>query len=421
MEIVIIGNSAAAVGAIEAIRRVNSVNPITVISEEPYPVYSRPLLSYLLSGDIKYEQLFYRPKNFYERHNVKTLLGKPVTKVNFQESKVELRDGEKIPYDRLLIATGGTPFIPKIEGVRKSGVYTFTKLDDAKKILSILKEVQRATVIGGGLIGLKVAEALKKKGKKVTVIELANHILNFTLDETASTLLEKGLEKERIQLRTSTTVEEILGNGKVKALRLTNGETLETQLVILAIGVIPNIEPFKGTPLQMDKGILVNERMEANLPQLYAAGDVTQAYDKSLKIHRPLPIWPNAYRQGKTAGYQMVGKEEYIYDGGFMMNSMEVAHLPVISIGLTHLPSEDGYQVIKKIDRRHNTYRKFVLKENQLVGAILIGKIDRAGIITGLIRDGLSVKEFKKELLKESFGLISFPKYLRKERLWNQK
>lgn len=421
MGIVIIGNSAAAVGAIEAIRKVDPLLPITVISEEPYPVYSRPLISYLLSGEIKDNQIFYRPKDFYEKYHIKNLFGKRVTKVTFQEREVELKDGKKISYDRLLIATGGTPFIPKIEGATKSGVYTFTKLDDAKKILSILKEVQRATVIGGGLIGLKVAEALKKRGVEVTLIELTNHILNFTLDETASSLLERALEKEGIRLMTSTTVEEILGNDKVKAVRLTNGETLNTQLVVIAIGVVPNVELFKGTPLQMEKGILVNERMETNLPHIYAAGDVTQAYDKTLNTYRPLPIWPNAYHQGKIAGYQMVGREEYIYEGGFMMNSIEVAHLPVISIGLTQPPSEDGYQVIKKIDRKNAIYRKLLLKEDRVVGAIFVGEIDRAGIITGLLREGLSVRAFKKELLKESFGLISLPSPLRKERLWNQR
>jgi NAD(P)H-nitrite reductase large subunit len=421
MEIVIVGNSAGAIGAIEAIRKVNATLPITVISEEPYPVYSRPLISYLLSGEIKEDQIFYRSKNFYEKQHIKTRLGRTVTKVDFEKSKVELKDGEKIPYDRLLIAMGGIPFIPKIEGVHLSGVSTFTKLDDAKKLLSILPRVQRAIVVGGGLIGLKVAEALKKRGVEVTVVELANHILNLTLDETASLLLEKALEKEGIHLMTSTTVEKILGDRKVESVHLSNGKTMNAQLVILAIGVVPNVGIFKDTPLQIDKGILVNERMETNLPHIYAAGDVTQSYDKILKMVRPLPIWPNAYHQGKIAGYQMVGREEYQYEGGFTMNSIEVAHLPIISIGLTQPPSEDGYQVFKKIDRRANTYRKIILKEDRVVGAILMGEIDRAGIITGLLREGLSVKGFKKELLKNPFGWISFPKHLRKERLGKPK
>ncbi len=416
MEMVIIGNSAGAIGAIEAIRKVDATLPITVISEEPYPVYSRPLISYLLSGEIKENQIFYRSKNFYEKQHIKTRLGRPVTRVDFEKRKVELKDGEKIPYDRLLIAMGGVPFIPKIEGGHLSGVYTFTKLDDAKKLLSILPNVQRAVVVGGGLIGLKVAEALKKRGVEVYVVELANHILNLTLDETASLLLEKALEKEGIHLMTSTTVERIIGDRKVESVQLSNGKTINVQSVILAIGVVPNVGIFKDTPLQIDKGILVNERMETNLPHIYAAGDVTQSYDKILKMVRPLPIWPNAYHQGKIAGYQMVGKEEYQYEGGFMMNSMDVAHLPIISIGLTQPPSEEGYQVFKQFNREANIYRKIILREDRVVGAILLGEIDRAGIITGLLREGLSVKGFKKELLKNPFGWISFPKHLRKER-----
>jgi NAD(P)H-nitrite reductase large subunit len=421
MGIVIIGNSAAAVGAIEAVRKVDRSIPMTVISDEPYGVYSRPLISHLLSGEIRSDQIFYRPKNFYLKNDVQPLLRRRVVKVDFDKKSVKLENGEKISYSRLLIATGGTPFIPKIEGLDKTGIYTFTKLEDVKKILSALKDVKKAVVIGGGLIGLKAAEALKKRNVEVTIVELTEHILSLTLDETASSILEKALKREGIQLITSNTVEAILGDSMVDSVRLTSGGTLKTQLVIVAIGVIPNVEPFRKTPLHIEKGILVNERMETNLPNVYAAGDVTQAYDKILKTYRTIPIWPNAYLQGKIAGYQMAGSKKFRYEGGFMMNSIEVADIPTISIGLTNSPSDDGYQVIKKFDRQSNTYRKIVLKEDRVLGAVFTGHIDRAGIVTGLLRDGIKVKGFKKELMSEQFGLVSFPKALRKEKLLNLK
>ena len=419
MEIVIIGNSAAAVGAVEAIRKVDRSLPITIISDEPHPVYSRPLISYLLAGELKPEQIFYRPKNFYEKNGIRALLGRHVVKVDFDHKAVELENGEKISYDRLLIATGGKPFIPKMEGLETPGVYPFTKLDDAKKISSALKEVQRAVVIGGGLIGLKAAEALKNRKIEVTVVELADHILSLILDKTASSILEKALKREGIHLITSNTVEAILGNGRVESVRLADGRLQETQLVIVAIGVTPNVEPFKGSPLQIKKGIVVNDQMETNLSGVYAAGDVVEAYDKILKCYRSIPIWPNAYHQGKVAGYQMAGVEGYRYGGGFMMNSIEVAHTPTISIGLTNPPTEDGYQVIKRFDRHSNVYRKVILKEDRIVGAVFAGHIDRAGIVTGLLRDGIEVKGFKKELLSEQFGFISLPKSFRKEKLLN--
>jgi NAD(P)H-nitrite reductase large subunit len=421
MEIVIIGNSAAAVGAIEAVRRVDRAIPITVISDESHPVYSRPLISHFLAGELKSEQIFYRPKNFYEKNNVQTLLGRHVVKVNFDKKTVKLENGEKVSYRQLLIATGGTPFIPKIEGLDKTGIYTFTKLDDTKKISSVLKENQRAVVIGGGFIGLKAGEALKKRKIDVTIVELADYILSLTLDETAAFILEKALKREGIHLITSNTVEAILGDSMVESVLLADGRIIEAQLVVIAIGVIPNVAPFRESPLYIEKGILVNERMETNLPDVYAAGDVTQAYDKILKTYRTIPIWPNAYQQGKIAGYQMAGNKKYVYEGGFMMNSIEIGNVPAIAIGLTNLPPNNGYQVIKKFDRASNVYRKVILKGDVIVGAIFSGQIDRAGILTGLLRDGVEVKGFKRELVKDHFGFISFPKTLRKERMLNFK
>jgi NAD(P)H-nitrite reductase large subunit len=419
MEIVIIGNSAAAVGAIEAIRKVDRSIPITVISDEPHPVYSRPLISYLLAGELKPQQIFYRPKNFYENNGVRTFLGRRVVEVDFNKNAAQLENGERLSYARLLIATGGKPFIPKMEGLEIPGVYTFTKLEDVQKISSALKETQEAVVIGGGLIGLKAAEALVKRKIDVTVVELADRILSLTLDKTASSILEKALKRDGIHLMTSSTVEAILGNSHVESVRLSNGKILKTQMVIVAIGVNPNIEPFKKPSLRIEKGIVVNERMETTIPNVYAAGDVTQAYDKILKSYRTIPVWPNAYLQGKIAGYQMAGSEKFRYEGSFMMNSIEVAHIPTISIGFTNPPSSDGYQVIKTFDRLSNVYRKVVLKGDVIVGAIFTGHIDRAGIITGLLRDGTKVKGFRKELISEQFGFVSFPKTLRKERLLN--
>jgi len=413
-----IGNSAGAIGAIEAIRKVDRSSPITIISDESIPVYSRPLISYLLSGEIKPDQIYYRPRNFYEKNDIKPLLGRMVKKVIFDQKIVQLEDNEEIPYDRLLIASGGRPFIPNIDGIGKSGVYTFTKLDDVRRISSSLREVKRALVIGGGLIGIKVAEALKKRNIDVTIVELTEHILSLTMDETASSILETALRKEGIKVLTSNTVKEIIGNGNVKSIRLADGKRLDVQLVIVAIGVVPNIEPFRESSLHIEKGIVVNERMETNINDVYAAGDVTEAYDKILKNYRTIPIWPNAYYQGKVAGNQMVGNDNYRYEGGFMMNSVEVANIPTISIGMIKPPTQDAYEVIKRYDRGSNIYRKIILKDNLIVGALFVGNIDRAGIVTGLLKDAIKVKGFKKELRNDSLGFISLPKELRKERLF---
>lgn len=417
MKIVIIGNSAAATGAIEAIRRKNHSYEIIVISDEPYSVYCRPLISYFLANEIKPSQIFYRPLNFYEKNRVKPIFGRRVHKVLFEDKRTLFEDGEEIYFDRLIIASGGTPIVPKIEGIDKEGVFRFTKYDDAKAILSYLKNVRKALVIGGGLIGIKAAEALKKRNKEVTIVELAKHILSLTLDDKASSILEKGLQKEGVKIITSNTVEEIIGNSHVESVKLADGKILETDMVVVAIGVTPNTEPFKGSSLHIEKGIVVNERMETNIKDVYSAGDVTESFDMISGKSRTIPIWPNAYRQGKIAGSQIIGDEGYIHEGGFMMNSIEVANIPTISVGMVNPPPDEKYEIIKKMDKDSNSYRKIILKDDIIVGALFLGKIDRAGIITGLLRDRIKVRKFKKELLEDSFGLISLPKEIRKERI----
>jgi len=419
MKILIIGNSVAAIGAIEAIRSKDYSHEITVVSDEPYPVYSRPLISYLLAKEIKPSQIYYRSSDFYEKNKVKTILGKKVNKVFFDQKMIQLEDGEKVYYDCILLSTGGNPFIPKLEGIDKQGVFCFTKLNDVKRISSQIEKVKKVVVIGGGLIGIKAAEALKKRKKEVIIVELAKHILSLTMDETASSILEKALKKEGIEILTSDTVKEIIGDKEVEAVRLSSGKTIYTEMVIVAIGVLPNIEIFKESGLKIGKGIIVNERMETNLKDVYSAGDVTESYDLISGQYRTIPIWPNAYYQGKVAGSQMVGDKNYIYEGGLMMNSIEVANIPTISVGLVNPSSKDGFEVVKRIDKLSNEYRKILIKDDKIVGALFVGNIDRAGIITGLIRDKINVKRFKKDLVSNTFGLISLPQELRKERLYS--
>lgn len=417
MKIIIIGNSAAAVGAIEAIREKNKSYEITVISDETHPIYSRPLISYFLSNQIKPSQILYRPLNFYEKNNVNPILGRRVKKILFDEKMVLIEDGEEIYFDKLIIASGGSPIVPKIEGIEKEGIFYFTKYDDAKAISSYLKNknVKKALIIGGGLIGIKAAEALKKRRIEVTIVELAKNILSLTLDDRASSILEMVLKKEGLKFFTSNTVEEIIGDSHVESVRLADGKKLETDMVVIAIGVTPNVEPFKGSVLHIKKGIIVNERMETNIKDVYAAGDVTESFDKVLCKYRTIPIWPNAYRQGKIAGSQIIEGEGLIYKGGFMMNSIEIANIPIVSVGIINPSCNEGYEIIKKIDRDSNSYRKIILKDDIIVGALFLGKIDRAGIITGLLRDEINIRRFKKELIKDSFGLISLPKEIRKE------
>ena len=418
MRYVIIGNSAAAVGAIEAIRQYDQDNPITVVADEPHHVYSRPLISYLLGGLIDEAHMSYRPSDFYERHRVQTMLGVEVTRVNTQDGTISLAGGGSVPYDRLLIATGGKPFVPPLPGTNLNGVFTFTKWDEARRIARYIEDVgvRSALVVGAGLIGLKTIEALLPRGIHITVIELADRILSTIFDRTGSKLAEQILRREHVDVRTGTTVEEIIGRGgRVDHAVLRDGERINCDLVVFAIGVRPNTSLIpQEAGIRVERGICVDDRMRTTAPNVFAAGDCVEAYDMLLDACRPIPIWPNAYRQGHVAGINMAGAEKSSRDS-FAMNSIEVCDVPSISVGLVEPPGDAAeYEVLERYDRQALAYRKLVLHHNRLVGAIFVGEIDRAGIYTGLIRDQVDVSPFKQHLLSGSFGLISLPKAYRK-------
>jgi NAD(P)H-nitrite reductase large subunit len=326
--------------------------------------------------------------------------------------------GGQVPYDRLLIATGGKPFVPPLPGSNLEGVFTFTTWEDARRIDRFIRDagVQSALVVGGGLIGLKTTEALIERDVSITLVELADRILSTTFDRTASKMAETILHRSRVDVRTGTTVEEIIGRGgRVDHAVLRDGERVDCDLVVFAIGVRPNTGLIPADAgIEIDRGICVDRRMKTTVPGVYAAGDCVQAYDMLIDACRPIAIWPNAYRQGYIAGSNMAQVDRR-YEGSFPMNSIEVVGVPTISVGITDPPrDEDGYEVIDKYDREAVIYKKLVLHHHRLVGAIFVGDIDRAGIYTGLIRDRVDVRPFKEHLLSGSFGLISLPSDYRK-------
>jgi NAD(P)H-nitrite reductase large subunit len=415
MSHVIIGNSVAAVGAIEAIRKEQCGRPITVISDEPHHTYSRPLISHLLAGDLDESRLYYRPPDFYQRHDVRCLLGRKAVSLNTQEKKVRLEDGAEIAFDKLLIATGGSPFVPPVPGRQLAGVFTFTCWQDADDVKRFVQasNVQRAVVVGGGLIGVKVSEALVALGVGVTIVELTERVLGLIFDEMASAIARERLTAAGVDVRTGTTVAEISGEyGRVSRVTLKDGSQLPGQMVVFAIGVRPNVALVKDTAIEVRRGIVVDEQMRTSLPDIYAAGDVVETWDPLLGDSHPVAIWPNAYRQGSVAGSNMAGGNRR-YEGGFPMNSVEIFGLPIISVGLVDPPG-DEYETMHNFDREEVCYKKLVLKRHRLVGAIFVGQIERAGIFTGLIRDQVDVRPFAEHLMDDGFGLIYLPKEQRK-------
>lgn len=405
MRYVIVGNGIAATKAVEAIREKDRQGKIIVISDEPYVSYSRPLISYLLGKKVDLKSLPFRSKKFYQENKVELILNRKATRLDTKRKYVVLSNQQKIYFDQLLIATGGSPIIPPIKGANLAGVFTFTKLGDALKIEKYIKKnrVKEATVIGAGLIGLKATEALMELKIKVTIVELTDRILSASFDQKASGVIKQTLEKVGCKLITHNTVSEIEGrNKKVKGVALKDKRKIPADLVIVAIGVKPDIELVENTAIKTNKGILVDKYMQTNIKDIYAAGDCCG----------PPAIWPVAAKQGKIAGCNMVGEKRQ-YTGSFTMNSIELCGIPTISVGTTN-PEGENYQISEYFDRQKNVYKKVVLKDNKIAGTIFVGEIERSGIYTGLIKDRVDVRSFKQSLFKDDFGLVCLPQEYRK-------
>jgi NAD(P)H-nitrite reductase large subunit len=410
----IIGNSAGGIGAAEAIRQVDKEGALTIVSEEPYPAYSRPLISKYLAGERTLEEILFRPLDFYEQNNILFLPGKKVTHLELDDRTAWLEDNEQIAWEKLLLSVGGKPIFPKMKGSDKRGVFTFTNLDDAKAVDRFLDNARKAVVIGGGLIGISVTEALVKRGVDVIVVEMKERILNTILDQQASLMAEEVLKQAGVEIITGHTVIEINGRETVQEVTLDSGKTMPCDLVLVAIGVSPRPELALDAKLKVNRGIVVNRHMATNHPGVYACGDVAEAYDFVYGENRLTPIWPNAYIGGRVAGFNMVGITAE-YPGGTAMNSLNYFGIAITSAGMPTAPNDDGYEVISR--QESNTYQKVILKDNLIVGMISAGNIEKSGIIFGLMRDRVNVESFKQSLLANNFSLAFFPRALWQERL----
>jgi len=396
---VIVGGSAGGIGAVEAIREMDPVGAITVVSEEPFPHYSRPMIGDFLSGEATLEKMKYRDDLFWEKNKVHALTGRKAVSLNLTDKYVELDEEGRIDFEKLLIATGGKPFVPKIDGVEKDGVFTVTTFSDAECLAAKIEAAKKAVVIGGGLIGVIVTEALTKQGVKTTMVELKDRILNLILDETASEIVEKVIREADVNIVTGHTVKRILGkrnnDSVVGGAVLTNGEEVPCDLVIVDIGVIPRTELVVGTEVKINRGIIVDEFMRTSIPDVYACGDVAEAYDFVWDENRLLLNWPVAYLGGRTAGYNMAGKKTE-YPGGTAMSALKYFHMPIISVGITNPKEDDGYEVLANQDPERNLYKKVVLKNDAVIGMIFMNDIERTGIIFYLMKNQVNVGSFKK-------------------------
>ena len=413
-EYLIIGNSAAGVACIEGIRKTDRTSSITVVSDENIFNYSKPLISYLLGNKVKKKNMFFRSRDFYDENKVNLILGSKAEKLDVKKKIVYCANSQSIKFGKLLIAIGGSPIVPEIKGSLLDGVFAFTTFGDAAAVKDYIKKytVKRAVVIGGGLIGLKAVEALIELGIKVSIVELADRILSTTFDTKASEIIQKALKKTSCSIFRNNTVVEILSKNGTKSLTLKSHEKISADLIITAIGVRPNIQLVKNTSIITNRGILVDETMQTNVKDIYAAGDVCESDTLLDECKKNIPIWPNAFKQGRIAGENMA-EGNTIYLGGVAMNSVELCGIPTISIGKTSL-GQNKYEILEMHKKEESIYKKIVLENNHIVGCIFIGNIERAGIYTGLIMNKIDISDIKDRLLEDDFGVLALPEKYRK-------
>jgi NAD(P)H-nitrite reductase large subunit len=420
MEYLIIGNSAGGIAAAEAIREVDKNGRLAIVSEEPYFAYSRPLISEYLAGERSLDTMLLRPADFYERNRIEALLGTGVARVDFSRRLVELADGRTLAWRKLLLATGGAPIVPKLKGSHREGVFTFTALEDADKIGQAVNRGRTFAVIGGGLIGISLAQALVQRGVGVVMVELMDRVLATALDAKASRLVEEALRRERIDLILGQTIKDIVGrpedDRRVGGVILQDGWTIPCDGVVFAIGVAPRTELVTGSPVTLKRGIVVSRRMATSCRGVYACGDVAEAYDFIHKTNRLIPVWPNAVAGGRVAGFNMAGRR-VSYEGSTGMNSLNCFGVSTVAAGLVDSKDDPTCEVLANSGTGNGTYRKIVLKNNRIVGMVFVGDIERSGIVFGLMKDRVNVRRCKEALLSPDFGLSDLPDDLRRKRL----
>lgn len=420
MKYVIIGNSIASIGAIEGIRKIDTGNEILVIGAEDSPAYGRPLISYLLAGKISPERLVLRPQNFYKKSNVVLKLGTCVESIDTKRKTVTTNKGETIEFENLLIATGGVPFTPPIPGVNGPEVYNFTNLEHTRTLISKAQEIQRAVVVGGGLIGLKAGESLFDRGVDVTILELSPRILSLAFDEKAASLAGSRLEEVGLTVRCGVSAKEIQHDkeGNLKGVHLTDGGFLQCDMVVIAIGVVPNYNLAKDADIAVDRGIRVDDHMRTSAESVFAAGDVAQAKDLLFGDDRVIPIWTNAYNQGFCAGKNMADAD-ITFTGSLAMNSISFYGLPTISVGTVNPPEDEAYEMVTVLDEKKKSYRKLVFYADRLVGYVLVGDIDMAGMYTAFVKFQMPVPEdAKKQILAGEPDVLMWPDDFFKD-TWN--
>jgi flavorubredoxin/NADPH-dependent 2,4-dienoyl-CoA reductase/sulfur reductase-like enzyme/rubredoxin len=385
----IIGGGIAALSAAEAIRKRNRTAEIIMLSEEKNRPYFRPALSDLLSEDLPDNRLFVYDNAWYENNRIDLRTATRVAKIDTTAKKLELENGQNIEFDKLIIATGARSNIPPINGAEKQGVFSLRSLEDAFTLKEAMKSAKKAVVIGGGVLGLEAVWEMVSNKIPVTVVEHNQRLMPRQLDEASSARLQELIIKKGVKLCLGVATEEIMGESQVTGVKLSNGEILEADLVLLSTGVRPNVKLAQEAGINVEQGIVVDDNMRTSVNNIYAAGDVAQFGE------RPVGLWPVSMEMGRIAGAAAAG--DWVQYKQPLLSTMLVAFdREIFSIGEVNLPAEEC-RVVEVVDPVEQYYKKSYIKDGVLLGEIIIApQVDASESMNKLGRDESGEKHYQR-------------------------
>jgi len=399
MKHVILGNGPAGVIAAETLRKRSPYDEIIMIGCEDAPPYSRMAIPYLLMGNIQENGTFLRKElDYFEKLKIQQVHDKAVAlDLTAKELTLEGKGGQ-IAYDKLLIATGSIPMRPPIPGIELPGVHPCWTLEDARSIAELAKAGSRVLQMGAGFIGCIILEALASRQVELTVVEMGDRMVPRMMTSVAGGMIKQWVQNQGVQVYTDTRVEEISQSPSGLAVKLSNGQTIEVDLVISATGVKPNIEYLQSSGLDLGIGVLVNDFMQTSHPDVYAAGDVTESIDFSTGNRIVNAIQPNAAEQARIAAMNMSGGQVKSL-GGLQINVLDTLGLISSSFGLWSGAKDGDY--VEVVDLDHYKYLRLEFLGDILVGATCVGSTEHIGVLRGLIQGKVALGEWKKVLMEE--------------------
>jgi len=394
LKLVVVGNGMAGIRTVEELLAIApDMYEITIFGNEPHPNYNRILLSPVLAGEQDFKDIVLNPVSWYEEAGIDLRMGCAVSKIDRIKRQVITDDGSCTPYDRLLIATGSTPFILPVPGNKLDGVISYRDIHDTETMIETARIKKNAVVIGGGLLGLEAANGLRLRGMNVTVVHLAEWLLERQLDKTAGKLLQQSLQERGLDFLMGEVTEEIIGNeeGKVSAVRFKSGTTIDADLVVMAVGIRPNTALAEAAGIYCQRGIVVSDALQTYDPRIYAVGECVSHRGVAYGLVAPL------FEQAKVCANHLAQMGIGRYLGSFLSTKLKVTGIDLFSAG--EFMGKEGSEEIVLSDPASGIYKKLVIKDDQLIGACLYGDTTDGGWYFKLLKEGRKLGELRDHIM----------------------